>query len=144
MEDISDKLSKRQYGGKKGIGTEHLLVTMIDRIKMLLEDSKVYAVVLSSYDWKGAFDRLDPTKVAVKLINMGIRSSIVRILIDFLKDRKMQLKMNQKQSAVLDLIGGGPQGSLIGQLLCIIGSDDVAEEVIEEDKFKYVKRHTQE
>jgi hypothetical protein len=138
MEDISDKLSKRQYGGKKGIGTEHLLVTMIDRIKMLLEDPKVYAVVLSSYDWKGAFDRLDPTKVAVKLINMGIRSSIVRILIDFLKDRKMQLKMNQKQSAVLDLIGGGPQGSLIGQLLYIIGSDDVAEEVIEEDKFKYV------
>ena len=39
---------------------------------------------------------------------------------------------------MLDLIGGGPQGSLIGHLLYIIGSDDVAEEVIEEDKFKYV------
>ena len=39
---------------------------------------------------------------------------------------------------MLDLIGGGPQGSLIGQLLYIIGSDDVAEEVNEEDKFKFV------
>ena len=50
----------------------------------------------------------------------------------------MKLKMNQKPSSVLDLIGGGPQGSLIGQLLYIIGSDDVAEEVIEEDKFRYI------
>ena len=56
MEDISEKLSKRQYGGRKGVGTEHFLVTMVDRIKRLLEDPENYAVVLSSYDWKGAFD----------------------------------------------------------------------------------------
>ena len=30
LSDISDKLSKTQYGGKKGVGTEHLLVSMID------------------------------------------------------------------------------------------------------------------
>ena len=35
-------------------------------------------------------------------------------------------------------MGGGPQGSLIGQILYIIGSDDVAQEVKDEDKFKYV------
>ena len=35
-------------------------------------------------------------------------------------------------------MGGGLQGSLLGQLLYIIGSDDVVEEVEEEDKFKYV------
>jgi hypothetical protein len=138
MEDISEKLSKRQYGGRKGVGTEHLLVTMVDRIKRLLEDPENYAVVLSSYDWKGAFDRLDPTIVALKLIKMNVRSSIITILIDFLKDRKMQLKMNQKTSSVLGLVGGGPQGSLIGQILYIIGSDDVAQEIKEEDKFKYV------
>ena len=96
---------------------------------MLLDDPKVFAVVLSSYDKKGAFDRLDPPKVADKLINMKIRSRIVRILIDLLNDRKMQLKIDQKKSSLLDLIGGGPQDSLIGQLLYIIGSDDIAEKV---------------
>ena len=35
LTDISHKLSVQQYGGKKGTGTEHLLVTMIDRIKQL-------------------------------------------------------------------------------------------------------------
>ena len=46
--------------------------------------------------------------------------------------------MNGQASTPLDLVGGGPQGSLIGQLLYIIASDDVAEEIPEEDKFKYI------
>ena len=50
----------------------------------------------------------------------------------------MQLKMNHKTLTVIGLVGGGPQGSLIGQILYIIGSDDVAEEIKEEDEFKYV------
>ena len=120
LKDISSKLSKRQYGGRKGVGTEHLLVTMMDRIQHLLEDPETFAVLLSSYDWKGAFNRLDPTMVATKLIKMGIRSSIVKVLIDFLIDRKMKLKMNQETSSVLNLVGGGPQGSLIGQLFILL------------------------
>ena len=95
-------------------------------------------MILSSYDWKGAFDRMDPTKVTLKMIKMGIRSSIVKVVIDFLRGRKMELRMNGQASKPLDLIGGGPQGSLTGQLLYIIASDDVAEEIPEEDKFKYI------
>ena len=138
LEDISEKLSKTQYGGKRGVGTEHLMVKMIDRIKKLQDNPEQIAVVLKSYDWSGAFDRLDPTNVTTKCIKLGIRSSIIKILIDFLNERKMQVKMNQHTSSSYDLIGGGPQGSLIGQLLYIIGSDDVAEEVPEDDKYKYI------
>mgnify|MGYP003335411387 FL=1 len=36
------------------------------------------------------------------------------------------------------MIGGGPQGSVIGQLLYIIASDDVAEDTPEDEKFKYI------
>ena len=136
--DISENLNKTQYGGKKGVGTEHLLVKMVDRIKQLLDDPEVSVVMLNSYDWKSAFDKLDPTIVAAKCYKIGIRSSIINVLIDFMRNQKMQVKMNQKTSASYDLIGGSPQGSLIGQLLYIIGSDDVAEEVPEEDKYKYV------
>ena len=46
--------------------------------------------------------------------------------------------MNGKTSSTLDLIGGGPQGSIIGQLLYIIASDDVAEDTPEDEKFKYI------
>ena len=50
----------------------------------------------------------------------------------------MLVKMNGQASESFDLIGGGPQGSLVGQLLYIIASDDVAEDIPEEDKFKYI------
>ena len=106
LQDISDKLNKKQYGGKKGVGTEHLIVAMIDRSRKLLDDPEIVIVVLNSYDWSNAFDRLDPTIVAFKCISMGIRSSIVKILIDFLTERKMQVKMNKCTSSSFDLIGG--------------------------------------
>ena len=138
LEDISDNINKKQYGGKQGVGTEHLIVTLIDRIRQLQDDPEKLAVILNSYDWSAAFDRLDPTKVTLKCIKLKIRSSIVKILIDFLNGRKMQVKMNGCTSSSHDLIGGSPQGSLIGQLLYIIGSDDSAEDVPDQDKFKYI------
>ena len=75
--DISHKLSKRQYGGKKGVGTEHLIISLIDQLRKYQDDPQKLAVGLNSYDWSAAFDKLDPTKVAVKCIDIGIRSSIV-------------------------------------------------------------------
>ena len=50
----------------------------------------------------------------------------------------MEVKMNGQTSTPYHLIGGGPQGSLIGQLFYIIASDDAAEDVPEEDNNKYI------
>ena len=41
-EDISDELSKRQFGGKKVVGTEPLIVSLVDRIKKLLDNPQNY------------------------------------------------------------------------------------------------------
>ena len=68
-------------------------------------------VIFTSYDWSAVFDKLDPTMVAVKGIKIGIRSSLVKVLIDFMNGRKMGVKMNQKTSAPNVLIGGAPQES---------------------------------
>ena len=106
--------------------------------KKALDNPECDAAIISSCDWSGAFDRVDPTLAAIKLVKIGIRSSIVKVLIDFLNERKMTVKMNGEQSSTLGLIGGGPQGSVIGQLLYIIASDDVAEDTPEDEKFKYI------
>ena len=50
----------------------------------------------------------------------------------------MLVKMNGHASPSFDLIGGGLQGSLIGQLLNFIASDDVAEDIPEEIKYRYI------
>ena len=48
------------------------------------------------------------------------------------------MKLNGEESETHGLIGGSPQGTLIGQLLYIGGSDDAASEISNEDKFKYI------
>ena len=42
--------------GKKDTGTENLLLTLIDRIKKLQDNQDTPKVILSAYDWMGAFD----------------------------------------------------------------------------------------
>ena len=49
----------------------------------------------------------------------------------------MTVKFNQVESKLYTLIGGGPQGSQIGQNQYLAASFDNAEIVNEEDQFKY-------
>ena len=140
MEDISNNLSKSQYGGKRGMGTEHAIVNFVDRILKLLDSnsSTSSAIIASFIDWRGAFDRQDPTITINQFIKLGLRSSLIPILIDYLHERKMKVKLNGEESELKDLIGGSPQGTLLGQLLYIGGSDNAAGEISEENKFKYI------
>ena len=50
---------------------------------------------------------------------------------------KCKSKLTNIHTYIHGLIGGGPQGSLIGLLLYKTGCDDVANEEQDEDKLKY-------
>ena len=76
------------------MGTEHLLVAMMDRILGQLDKPGMSAVIRAAADWAAAFDQTDPTKSITKFIKMGVRPSLVPILIE-----KFQLS-STKQSQV--------------------------------------------
>ena len=50
----------------------------------------------------------------------------------------MKVKFNGEMSDFLSLVGGGPQGTLISQLEYIVQSNDNADFVCPEDRFKYI------
>ena len=50
----------------------------------------------------------------------------------------MQVKFNGELSKFLALIGGGPQGTLLGQLEYIVQSNDNTSMVAPDDRFKYI------
>ena len=50
----------------------------------------------------------------------------------------MQVKFNGELSEFLALVGGGPQGTLLGQIEYIVQSNDNASSVPPEDRFKYI------
>ena len=136
-EDIGKKIDINQFAGRKGSGPEHMLVLMIDRILSLLDRPGMKAVIKASVDWASAFSRTDPTETINKFLKLGVRPSIVNVLIDFLDNRQMTVKFNSEESSLFKLIGGGPQGSWTGQECFIVASNDNADFVTQEDRYKY-------
>ena len=116
IEDVHPQIDPKQYGGKKGMGTEHMVVALMDRIQSLLDNNNTRsAVLMASADWRQAFARGDPTKTTQKFISLGLRPSITPLFIIYTTGRKMSLCSNQSESSIIDLIGGFPQGYKIGQ-----------------------------
>ena len=139
IEDIGDKFDIGQFGGQGGIGTEHMLVCLVDRVLFLLDRfPDKSAVIAASVDWSAAFDHQDPTLAIKRFIEIGVRPCIIPILISYLSGRKMKVKFNNEESDILSLIGGGPQGTLIGQIMYLVQSNSNADNVDPEDRFKYI------
>ena len=126
VEDIGNKIDKNQFAGKRGVGTEYMIVMIVDRVLRLLDTPGMSAVIMGAVDWMGPFDQTDPTKTVQKLVAMGVRSSLIPVIIEFLDSRMMSVKFNQEESTLYESIGGGPQGSWIGQNCYITASDDAA------------------
>ena len=62
MQDKNSNLDIAQFGGQTGMGTEHMMVCLLDRIlKLLDQNNKKSAVLMSGLDWSSAFDPQDPT-----------------------------------------------------------------------------------
>ena len=62
-------MDPKQYGGKKGMGTEHMVVALMDRVQSLLDNNNTRsAVLMASADWRQAFDRGDPTMTTKKIM----------------------------------------------------------------------------
>ena len=121
-EDIGQKIDINQFAGRKGSGPEHMLVLLIDRILSLLDKPGMKAVIKASVDWACAFSRTDPTKTINKFLRLGVRPSLVNVLIDFLDNRQMTVNFNSEESSLFTLIGGGPQGSWTGQECFLVAS----------------------
>ena len=109
LEDISGKLDISQYGGKKGVGPEHMIVALMDRILSLLDQNTSRSAVLKTgADWDSAFDRGDPTITIKKFLKMDMRPSLIPLLQDFLTGRTCTVRFNTAESSLINLIGGYP------------------------------------
>ena len=139
MEDIAKNVDRSQFGNQKGTSTEHLLVKLMDKILGLIDKNpNRSAVIASMLDWASAFDRQDPTLAIKKFIKMGVRPALIPVLVSYLTDREMQVRFNNKYSSTHKLPGGGPQGTLVGLIEYLVQSNDNADCVDPDMRYKYV------
>ena len=88
-------------------------------------------------DWASAFERQDSTLAIEKFINMGVRSSLVPVLVSYLSGRGMQVRFNGEFSSTHYLPGGGAQGTLLGVLQYLVQSNDNADCIEKSMRFKF-------
>ena len=139
MVDMAPKIDSSQYGNQKGTSTEHLMVNLMDKLLRLLDNNNNRSAVIASLvDWASAFDPQDPTLAIEKFIKMGVRPALIPVLVSYLSDRQMQVRFNDAYSGTYSLPGGGPQGTLVGLIEYFVQSNDNADCVDPDLRFKFV------
>ena len=141
ISDLDPNIDGAQFGNEKGLGITHYLVKMVHQILTILDSNdqkEKYAVIVQLIDWSKAFDRQDPKLGVEAFIKNGVRPTLIPVLISFFQNRKMTVKWNGQFSSERDLPGGVPQGSTNGLLQYKSGSNDNADHVSEDMRFKFV------
>ena len=116
MSTFSDNIfSNQQCDFRKGCSTQHCLLVMLETWKRSVNKSKVFGALLT--DLSKAFDCLDHELLTAKLNAYGFTMSTLRLINDYLSNRKQRTKIENTYSTWLDIIFGVPQGSILGPLL---------------------------
>ena len=141
LHDMKEKLDPSQFGNQKGLGIQHYLIKIIHKILSTLDKNskgQIFAVIASFIDWKQAFNRQDSTLGIKSCIKNGVRPALIPMLSNYFQGRKGFVKWKNVNSETKDIYGGGPQGGFIGLLEYLSQSNNNAEMIDKEEKFKFV------
>ena len=110
---IGDKIDFRQYGGQKGNSVNHYLIELVNFILYCQDSPEKIAVLACLVDFKKAFNRQSHEILITKLSDLGVPGWLLKLVIAFLQNRRMIVKLKDKFSSEKFLPGGGPQGTII-------------------------------
>ena len=110
--------SKYQCGFRKGFSTQQCLLAMLEKWKRSVDNSKMFGALLT--DLSKAFDCLDHELLIAKLNAYGFSLTALKLVHNYLSNRKQRTKINSLYNSLLKIIFGVPQGSILGPLLFII------------------------
>ena len=141
ISDMKEKLDPAQFANQKDLSLQHYLIKMINKILSDTDNNsrnEVNAVLATLYDWKEAFPRQCP-KLGIKaFMDCGVRNSLIPVIFNDLLGRSMEVKWHGQTSTSRNLNGGGPQGATFGIWEYLAQSNNNANCVNPDRRFKFV------
>ena len=71
-------------------------------------------------DFSAAFDRVNHQGILFKLCSVGVGGSVLSGLTQFLPNRSHYVGVDGCRSKLVNMVSGGPQGSVLGQQLFLL------------------------
>ena len=141
VSDMAPSRDPSQYANQKKVSIQHYLIKLLDKILTAVDRNnqhEAYAVILQMIDWSQAYDRQCPKMAIQSFIKNGVRKSLIPVLINYFQDREMAVKWQQELSSVRKLPGGGPQGCRMGQESYCSQTNNNADCVSPDNRFKWI------
>ena len=108
-------MSKLLCGFRKAHSTQHALFRLLQSWQRAIDNSEyVYTVLI---DLSKAYGYIPHDLLIAKLEAYDLDKTILHLLRDYLSNRKQRTKIGSSFSDWWDIIGGIPQGSILGPLL---------------------------
>ena len=119
----NELIHPNQWGFKKGVSTESLLLYLTETWKKAIDDG--YKVGVLFVDFKKAFDTVDHAILKTKLSDVGVSGIFHEWIASYLHERSQYVTVNGARSMLRQIDIGVPQGSLMGPRLFAIYVNDL-------------------
>ena len=113
-------ITKNQSGFRLGDSTTNQLLYLLDEIHQTFDSTKFLEFRAVFLDISKAFDKVWRDGLNFKLEQNGISGNLLRLLLNYLDDRKQRVVINGSYSDYSNIESGVPQGSVLGPLLFLV------------------------
>ena len=103
---FDDIFSKYQYGFRKCFSTQRWLLALLEKWKRSIDRGKVFGVLLT--DLSKAFDCLNHDLLISKLSAYGFSLPTLRLIHDYLLNRKQRTRINNSYNTWVEMLFGVP------------------------------------